>query len=136
MHDKTVPDAVLATFDRLKRAAASLPEVEEGMSYGTPALKLRKKLLCRVKDADIVVLMCPLEEKELLMGAAPGIYYQTDHYKGWPAVLVRMSAISDAELANRLALAWRSQAPKKLAAAFGERVGDGNEGTEKPVESN
>ena len=58
------------------------------------ALKVRGKLFLRVKDAGTLVLMCPLEEKELLMEAAPHIYYETDHYKGWPAVLVRVAAIA------------------------------------------
>jgi hypothetical protein len=107
-------------FARATAAAksAGLPEVETGTSYGTPALKVRGKLFLRAKDADTLVVMCTLEEKELLMEAAPGIYFETDHYKGWPAVLVRASAISDAELAHRLARAWRLKAPKRLVAAF------------------
>lgn len=104
-------------MERLRKAAAALPEVDESTSYGTPALKVRKKLLCRVKDPDTVVLMCAMEEKELLMAAAPDIYFETDHYKGWPAVLVRIREISDEELAHRLALAWKMQAPKKLVSA-------------------
>lgn len=104
-------------FERLKKAATGLPEVEESTWFGTPSLKVRKKSMCRVKDPDTVVLMCPIEEKELLMAAAPDIYYETDHYHGWPAVLIRIRAISDEELAHRLALAWKMQAPKKLAAA-------------------
>jgi hypothetical protein len=105
-------------FDRLKKAAAGLPEVEESSWFGTPSLKVRKKSMCRVKDPDTVVLMCPLEEKELLMAAAPDIYYETDHYRGWPAILVRIRAISDEELAHRLTLTWKMQAPKKLAASI------------------
>lgn len=58
-------------IERLRKAASGLPQVEECTSYGTPAFKLRKKFLCRVKDADTVVLMCPVEEKDLLMAAAP-----------------------------------------------------------------
>ena len=104
---------------RLRKAAAGLPEVEEGTSYGTPALKIRKKPICRVKDADTVVLMCPLEEKELLMAAAPDIYFETDHYHGWPALLARIRVISDDELAHRLALTWRRLAPSKLVREAG-----------------
>jgi len=115
-------DDLAYAVGRLRNAATGLPEVEEGTSYGTPALKVRKKLLCRVKDPDTVVLMCPLEEKELLMAAAPDIYFETDHYKGWPAVLVRIRAISDDEFAHRLALTWRSQAPKKLVQSLGSRA--------------
>jgi hypothetical protein len=118
--------ALDGAFARAKAAAkaANLPEIETGTSYGTPALKVRGKLFLRVKDADTLVLMCPLEEKELLMEAAPHIYYETDHYKGWPAVLVRVAAIDEAELAHRLARAWRLKAPKHLIAmldAQGER---------------
>ena len=53
------------------------------------------------------------------MEAAPGIYFETDHYKGWPAVLVRLAAISDAELSQRLGEAWRHRAPKRLAQQAG-----------------
>ena len=46
------------------------------------------------------------------MAAAPRIYFETDHYKGWPAVLVRLSKIDDRELRHRLERAWRHRAPK------------------------
>lgn len=104
---------------RLRKAAAGLPGVEEAASYGTPALKVRKKLLCRIKDEETVVLRCALEDKELLIAAAPAVFFETPHYKGWPAVLVRIRAISDDELAHRLALAWRLQAPKSLVRSAG-----------------
>lgn len=100
--------------EKLWQAGKGLPEVERSTWFNTPSLKVRKKSLCRVKDADTVVLMCPLEEKELLKEAAPDIYFETPHYHGWPAILARIRVISDAELANRLKVAWRLQAPPKL----------------------
>jgi hypothetical protein len=102
-------------FNRLRQAAAGVPEVEESTSYGTPALKVRGKCFCRVKDADTVVLMCALDEKEMLLAAAPDIYFETDHYKGWPALLVRIREIADEELAHRLRRSWLEKAPKPLA---------------------
>lgn len=105
-------------FARLVKAAGDLPEVEQGMSYGTPSLRVRKKFLCRVKDADTVVVMCPLEEKELLMEAAPEFYFETDHYRGWPAMLVRIHDVPLAELRLRLRRAYLMQAPKTLAKAL------------------
>ena len=110
-----VPDDASGTFERLKRAASDLPEVEEGTLYGAPALKVRGKGFCRVKDAETVVVMLGLDEKAMLLEAAPDIYFETDHYKGWPAVLVRMPAISDDELAHRLRRSWLQKAPKTLA---------------------
>jgi len=38
------------TFDDVRKIALAWPEVEDGASYGTPALKVRKKLLVRLRD--------------------------------------------------------------------------------------
>ena len=117
-------DAALeAPFARATAAAAGLPGVEAGTSYGTPSLKVRGKSLLRVKDADTLVVMCALEDKELLMEAAPQIYFETDHYKGWPAVLVRLSQIDDAELQHRIVRAWHLKASARLIAAFAAASG-------------
>ncbi|WP_296746694.1 MmcQ/YjbR family DNA-binding protein [Mesorhizobium sp.] len=112
------PDGgVSSAFRILKAAASGLPDVVESTSYGTPALKVGKKLMARVKDADTVVLICPLDEKEMLLEVAPEIYFETDHYRGWPAVLVRIHAIPADELSHRIEQAWTRQAPRKLVAA-------------------
>jgi hypothetical protein len=114
-------DAMAKAARRVAKIAFSLklPELGEGTSYGTPALVVRGKSFARLKDAETLVLMLSLEHKEFLIEAAPEIYFETDHYKGWPAVLVRLSAISDEELGRRLTEAWRHRAPKRLAAGFG-----------------
>ena len=110
---------------RAAARVAKLPEVEEGLSFGTAALKLRGKLLMRVKDPDTLVFRCAIEEKAMLMEAEPGIYFETDHYKGWPAVLVRLSRASDSELRHCLERAWRLQAPAKLIAQREANTGTG-----------
>jgi hypothetical protein len=48
------------TFDDVRHIALAWPEVEDGTSYGTPALKVRKKMLVRLKeDRDsLVMLVC------------------------------------------------------------------------------
>ncbi len=103
---------------RVKRLAAAtgLPEIVEGTSFDVFALRVRDKPFVRVKDALTMVLSMPLEQKDLLLEVAPEIYYQTDHYKGWPGLLVRLDVIGDAELQGRIAAAWRYKAPKRLAA--------------------
>lgn len=50
------------------------------------------------------------------MAAAPEIYFETDHYRGWPAVLVRLSQVNDEELTASLVRAWRVMAPKRMLA--------------------
>lgn len=99
------------TFDRVRKAAAGLPDLVEGKSYGTPALKRHKKMIARVKDADTLVLLCDPAQKSMLMETAPDIWFETDHYRGYPLVLARLSVISDAELELRLREAWMQATP-------------------------
>ncbi|WP_429807930.1 MmcQ/YjbR family DNA-binding protein [Ensifer sp. B1-9] len=99
--------------------AAGLPEVSVGTSYGTPALLVKDKSFARMKDGDTLVVMCALEEKEMLLELDPRLYFETDHYRGWPAMLVRLSEIDDESLTGRLVAAWREKAPKKLSAGLG-----------------
>ncbi len=109
-------------FARVRAAAAHLPELKESTWYGTPALKVRGKSFVRLKDAGTLVVLCALDEKEVLMEAAPEVYFETDHYKGWPAILVRLKAIGGAELRRRLEQAWRLKAPKRLVAQLDRRA--------------
>lgn len=101
---------------RAARLAAHLPEVEQADWYGTPGLKVAGKGFARVKEKTerTLVVMCPLELKEALMEAEPEVYYETAHYRGWPAMLIHMDAIDDVRLKDRLECAWREKAPKKL----------------------
>ena len=52
-----------------------------------------------------------LAEKELLLEADPGKFFTESHYDGFPAVLVRLKAVSSSELRRLVELAWRCQAP-------------------------
>lgn len=99
-------------------AALRLPEVIQSTSYGAPSIKVRDRNFASVRGPQEMVLHCPIEHKELLMEMAPEIYWQTDHFKGWPGLLVRLEVIGDEELSLRLEDAWRFRAPKQLADAY------------------
>jgi len=90
--------------------ARGLADAVRGTSYGTPSLKVKDRTFVRQLDASTIVLQCPLEQKVLLMEISPGIYFETDHYVGYDAVLVRLDAIEDEELSLRLEDAWRFKA--------------------------
>lgn len=108
------------TFDDVRAMAARWPGVEEATSYGTPALKVRGKLLTRLReDGDsLVVRHVGFYEREILIEAEPKIFYVTDHYRGWPMVLVRLSAASPAAVRQLLFRSWREIAPRRLVKDF------------------
>jgi len=108
-----------AAFARLMRlaTAAGLPEVAQGTHYRQPSLAVAGKQFAGWRD-EALSLRIPMEQKEFLLDVAPEIYFETDHYKGWPWLLIRLDLIGDDELTQRLVEAWKFRAPKKLVATF------------------
>jgi hypothetical protein len=56
--------------------------------------------------------------KFALIADDPQVYFTTPHFDGYPAVLVRLAAISVPELTELITEAWLAQAPKTLVKAF------------------
>jgi hypothetical protein len=110
------------TFDDLRNFALLWPEVEDGTSYGTPALKVRKKLLARLReDGDSLVIPgVPFEERDLLVESQPKVFYFTDHYRDYPMVLVRLSKAKRTTVEPLLRRQWRALASKKAIKANDE----------------
>ncbi|USQ96808.1 MmcQ/YjbR family DNA-binding protein [Caulobacter sp. RL271] len=62
----------------------------------------------------VIAVRCAMETKELLLEAAPDRFFTDDHYRSYPAVLVRLSEIEADELAGLLKQAWKIVAPKPI----------------------
>lgn len=102
------------TYDTVRRLALALPNVEEGTSYGAPALKVKGKLFVRLReDLNAVVLKMPFARREELMTADPETYFITDHYLEYEWVLVRLSKVSPDALREVLQTAYRAAIPQK-----------------------
>lgn len=108
------------TFDDVRAIALAWPEVEDGTSYGTPALKVRKRMLTRLKeDGDsLVVPGVPPDERAVLVETRPKLFYFTDHYRDYPIVLLRLSNARGADVEPLLQRQWRALASKKVLAAL------------------
>jgi hypothetical protein len=108
------------TFDDVRKLALAWPEVEDGTSYGTPALKVRKKMLVRLKeDGDSLVMpSVPLDEREMLVDTQPTIFYFTDHYRDYPMVLIRLSKAKRGTFEPFLRRRWRELASKAAVKEF------------------
>lgn len=95
--------------------AARLPGVEQGVCYRTPALYVRKRFLARLKeDGDTVAIKLDFADRDVLLEADPRAFYLTDHYRPYPAVLMRLGQVRPGVAVELLEQAWRRAAPKRL----------------------
>src|ERR1039458_8649503 len=82
------------TFDDVRKIALALDHVEESTSYGTPAFKVRGKLVARLReDGETLVVGMDLDQRDELLAADPDTYYLTDHYRNYPSILVRLPRV-------------------------------------------
>lgn len=107
-------------WDDVVAIGSRFPEVEEGTCFGTPALRVKGKFMCRLRtDPDaLVVRVIDLADAEALLLGRPDVFFSTRHYDGHPYVLVRLDVVDPGELAELLEDAWRLRAPKRLLAAY------------------
>ncbi|MER2269126.1 MmcQ/YjbR family DNA-binding protein [Methylobacterium oxalidis] len=108
------------TWDEVVALGCGLPGVEVSTSYGTPALKVRGKLVTRLRPEDdsLVLPDVPVEEREMLIDADPRIFHVTPHYDGYAIVLARLAVLEPATLIPFLRRRWRAVAPKRLVVQF------------------
>ena len=114
------------TWDEVLAIGLRLPGVEASTSYGTPALKVRGKLVTRLRaeDASLVLHGVPPDEREMLVALDPRVFHITAHYGGYPLVLARLAPLEPERLRPFLVRRWREIAPKRAVAGF-DAVGAG-----------
>ena len=103
--------------------AQTLPDVELGATYGKPSLKLRGRMLAATTSPDPLsfVLHVAVEDKAVLIETDSDTFWETDHYHGWPAVLVRYGTPARERIELLIRRAWWDRASKSQRAAYGER---------------
>jgi hypothetical protein len=100
--------------------ALQLPGVTEGTSYGTPALHVKKRFLARLKeDGETMAIRMQFTDRDVLMELDPDVFYLTDHYRPYQAVLVRLKKAPPRLVRQVLQQAWHFQAPPSLTAHEG-----------------
>jgi DNA-binding XRE family transcriptional regulator len=94
-------------FEIVRSLGTALPDVKDASSRLGVALKFKGRLLaCEAidKSAEPNSLMLTISRKRraALLAQNPDVYYLTDHYAPYPAILVRLSRIKQAALKDLL----------------------------------
>ena len=98
-------------FRRVRRFGLALPNVEEGTSFGAPALKVGGTMFACIPtnkqaEPDSIVVRLSFTERDLRLSFAPAIYYVKPHYEGYTCVLARVKLLEDDALKELLETSW------------------------------
>jgi hypothetical protein len=122
----------MVTQADVRRIALSLPETEEGKDrFGFSVLNKGKSKgfawvwkeridpkKPRVANPGVIaVRVANNAQKDLIIASDSKKFFTEPHYNGFPAVLVRLKAVTVPDLKVLLAQAWRCQAPAALVKA-------------------
>src|SRR5689334_18900683 len=123
----------MTTHDDIRRICSKLPGAMEGNErFGfsvevkgkakgflwTWSERVHPKKPKVINDGVLAVMVPNQTAKEVILGIDPEKYFTEDHYNGFPAVLVRLSAVEPAEIEDLIIEAWRTKAPKELQKQY------------------
>jgi hypothetical protein len=119
----------MASQADVRRIALSLPATEEAPNHFAFSVRNKGKLKgfvwvwmervaprkARVPQPKVIALrVANLFDKDFLLALDPVKFFTEPHYNEFPAVLVRLSAVTARELRPLITEAWRCQAPNDL----------------------
>lgn len=102
----------LKELNRVREIALALPDVKESATKFGTGWKVKGKLMtCEAinKSAEPNSLMACVstDKRRRLIRERPDVYYLTDHYRPYDAVLVRLSRVDAGSLRKLLESSWR-----------------------------
>ena len=79
-------------WGEVRALMTAFPQTFETTSYGTPAFKVHKKLLLRLKE-DGETLVLHSDDRDIFLEKDASVFFITEHYANYPYVLVRLNKI-------------------------------------------
>jgi hypothetical protein len=115
-------------FSRVSRLGRSLPGIEEGTAWGSPALKTGGQMFAciainKAAEPGTLAVRMDFAQRDELIASDPGTYYLKDHYVDYPCVLVRLARIPDDALRDLLRMGFEFVRRKQKATTRPARAG-------------
>lgn len=108
-----------ARWSTVCKLAGGLPEVEQGKTYGAPALRVRGSLVARLlEDRKSIVVNVGVEERDVLCATRPETFEVPPQQEGYSMMVVRLPTVDTEELGRLLVGSWRRSAPPTLVARY------------------
>ena len=112
---------------KFREIALSFPGATDGESHGRAAFRVGKRFFTwiRPEEKSFVLTVGSIDERDMMLEGDPALFHITEHYRNWPALLVRLERATPALTRKLLERRYRAIATKKLVV---ELDGGGGEG--------
>lgn len=107
-------------FEPIKAIARTFPGTEESVSHeGTPSIKVRGKLMCRLHDnGEFIPIRLDFHLRDAYLEKYPELFQVPAHFKAYPYICMNTSGYTKKLLLEILELSWRGLASKKQLSEF------------------
>jgi len=116
-----------------RKIILSIPGTDERLWFNQPSVFLHDRFLAKThhKEDAVTLQVGSMEMRDMMLEAEPELFYITDHYRKFPFVLMRLSALTRTVLkeilvgrAAQLAAmpVKKARAKKKVAPKSGKKI--------------
>lgn len=111
-----------ADFETVKNIAITFPGTEESTSHeGTPSVKVRGKLMCRLHESgEFIPIRLGFEIRDKYLDSHPEIFHLPNHFKNYPYICMWLHNHNRQLLTEILELSWKGLATKKQIKEYDE----------------
>lgn len=112
-----------ADFEPVRTIALQFPGTEDSVSHeGTPSIKVRGKLMCRLHDSgEFIPIRLNFALRDQYLETYPELFHLPDHFKDYPYICMWLQGYSNKLLKEVLELSWKELASKKQLKEWKER---------------
>jgi hypothetical protein len=116
---------VSVSHRQVKAVALSFPGASVQLKHGgtVPHFYIGRKFFTwvRAEENSLVVGLDSIDERDSLIESDPRLFHITEHYRGWPFVLVRLDRATPRLIRGLLERRFRKVATRKLLAEWEAR---------------
>lgn len=120
--NKRIVNFNYADFNVVKHIALSFPDTEESISHeGTPSVKVRGKLMCRLHESgEFIPIRLEFEIRDSYLERYPEIFHLPDHFKTYPYLCMWLHNYNTDLLKEVLEQSWKGLASKTMLKAYSD----------------
>lgn len=110
-------------FEVVRDIALTFPDAEESVSHeGTPSVKVRGKLMCRLHDSgEFIPIRLDFDIRDKYLDSHPEIFHLPEHFKAYPYICMWIHNYNRSFLKEILEQSWKGLATKKQVKEYDEK---------------